>query len=80
MGSLQAAEDSLHRLYLTRTPASEVALPSETFTSLDADVYASDVDWAGYAAPALAYMRSSSTRACASAWRTRSGRQRGVLW
>jgi large subunit ribosomal protein L44 len=50
---LQAAEDSLHRLYLTRTPASEVALPSETFTSLDADVYASDVDWAGYAAPAL---------------------------
>jgi large subunit ribosomal protein L44 len=51
--AMQAAEDALLRLYLTRTPPDQVALPSSTFTSHDTDVYASDVDWAAYNAPAL---------------------------
>jgi hypothetical protein len=34
---LQAAEDALHRLYLTRTPPELVRLPTMTFPDLDGE-------------------------------------------
>ena len=43
---VQAAEDSLHRLYLTRTPVDSLSLPTDTFTA-GQDIYESK-DEAGY--------------------------------
>jgi large subunit ribosomal protein L44 len=37
--TFQAAEDSLHRLYLTRTPVDQVRLPTSTFSSQTGDVF-----------------------------------------
>ena len=36
---LQAAEDALHRLYLTRTPPELVRLPTLTFPEIDGDIF-----------------------------------------
>ena len=36
---LQAAEDALHRLYLTRTPPELVRLPKLTFPEIDGDIF-----------------------------------------
>ncbi len=36
---LQAAEDGLHRLYLTRTPPEMVRLPTVTFPEMDGDIF-----------------------------------------
>jgi large subunit ribosomal protein L44 len=37
--ALQAAEDSLHRLYLTRTPDHLLQVPSSTFPSKQGNIY-----------------------------------------
>lgn len=36
---LQAAEDALHRLYLTKTPPEMVRLPTMTFPEVDGDIF-----------------------------------------
>ncbi len=38
---MQAAEDSLHRLYLTRTPSDMLCLPSDAFSEIEGLVYGS---------------------------------------
>lgn len=43
---MQAAEDSLHRLYLTRTPVDLLSLPTDTFAA-GKNIYDSK-DEAGY--------------------------------
>ncbi|EPQ56472.1 ribonuclease III [Gloeophyllum trabeum ATCC 11539] len=39
MAEFRAAEDSLHRLYLTRTPPEQLRLPSSTFSPSPSDLY-----------------------------------------
>jgi large subunit ribosomal protein L44 len=36
---LQAAEDALHRLYLTKTPPEMVRLPTMTFPEVDGNIF-----------------------------------------
>jgi large subunit ribosomal protein L44 len=36
---LQAAEDALHRLYLTKTPPEMVRLPTTTFPEVDGNIF-----------------------------------------
>ncbi|KAI0058997.1 ribonuclease III [Artomyces pyxidatus] len=40
MAEYRAAEDALHRLYLTRTPPHLLQLPTSTFPEVDSDVFA----------------------------------------
>lgn len=37
--NLQAAEDALHRLYLTKTPPEMVRLPTMTFPEVDGNIF-----------------------------------------
>jgi large subunit ribosomal protein L44 len=46
----QAAEDALHRVYLTRTPDDQIRLPSSTFPLGLGDVFRSDPE-NSYTAP-----------------------------
>ena len=48
----QAAEDALHRLYLTKTPPEMVRLPTMTFPDLDGDIF-TEGDEIGYQAGEL---------------------------
>jgi large subunit ribosomal protein L44 len=39
MAEYRAAEDALHRLYLTKTPPEMVRLPTTTFPEVDGDIF-----------------------------------------
>jgi len=39
MAEYRAAEDALHRLYLTKTPPQMVRLPTSTFPDIDGDIF-----------------------------------------
>jgi large subunit ribosomal protein L44 len=44
MAEYRAAEDSLHRLFLTRTPENLIQLPSSTFSASRGDMFTSTLD------------------------------------
>ncbi|KAK2463699.1 hypothetical protein APHAL10511_004450 [Amanita phalloides] len=54
MAEFRAAEDALHRVYLTKTPDHLIHLPSSTFTPGIGDVFSTPQEYIPYAAPDLA--------------------------